>query len=80
MISQLVESWFRAKYPDDPAFHDYPPRPECPWCHEDRLPLHELKRHIKYCRLAPRPRQSVRTVSPRKGCDDLFRLTPPKEK
>jgi hypothetical protein len=28
----------------------------CPWCERDDLPLHLLKRHIKYCLRAPRPR------------------------
>jgi hypothetical protein len=28
----------------------------CPWCGRDGLPLHSLKRHIKFCPSSPRPR------------------------
>jgi hypothetical protein len=28
----------------------------CPWCKRVELPVHLLKRHIKYCASSPRPR------------------------
>jgi hypothetical protein len=33
---------------------------KCPWCGRADLPIYALKRHIKYCLSAPRPRGRLR--------------------
>ena len=34
-------------------------RPFCPWCFRDDHPLPALRRHVKYCKQSPRPRDMV---------------------
>jgi hypothetical protein len=45
---------------------------KCPWCQRSDLPLHLLKRHVKFCEKAPQPR-GRREAKPRTA-DELFGL------
>jgi hypothetical protein len=57
----------------------------CPWCRRLGFPsLPDLKKHVKYCSFAPRPRGQQHTKRMEKLCarttEDLFGLTPADEK
>lgn len=59
--------------------------PYCPWCKLQYTTgtgtdLAALKRHVKYCRSAPRPRGELASKRAEKGCiEDLFGIATPEQ-
>ena len=74
--SKVVREWFLLNYPNDESWWLLADQPFCPWCRRTNFAsIAALKKHVKYCSFAPRPRGQQRAKAERQGdIEDLFQI------